>query len=61
MPVKLFFSDLPVLNMYAWSCIGLSLLKVGGQMIYSTCSMNPVEDEAVVAEVVFNQHLHHSL
>jgi multisite-specific tRNA:(cytosine-C5)-methyltransferase len=32
---------------------GLSLLKVGGKMIYSTCSMNPVEDEAVVAEVIF--------
>ncbi|ESQ46399.1 hypothetical protein EUTSA_v100000641mg, partial [Eutrema salsugineum] len=29
---------------------GLSLLKVGGRMIYSTCSMNPIEDEAVVAE-----------
>ncbi|VVA98937.1 unnamed protein product [Arabis nemorensis] len=31
---------------------GLSLLKVGGKMIYSTCSMNPVEDEAIVAEVL---------
>ncbi|CAA7019820.1 unnamed protein product [Microthlaspi erraticum] len=31
---------------------GLSLLKVGGKMIYSTCSMNPVEDEAVVAEIL---------
>ncbi|XP_010531362.1 PREDICTED: tRNA (cytosine(34)-C(5))-methyltransferase-like [Tarenaya hassleriana] len=31
---------------------GLSLLKVGGRMIYSTCSMNPVEDEAVVAEIL---------
>ena len=28
-----------------------SLLKVGGRMVYSTCSFNPVEDEAVVAEV----------
>ena len=27
------------------------LLTVGGRMIYSTCSLNPVEDEAVVAEV----------
>lgn len=28
------------------------LLEVGGQMVYSTCSMNPVEDEAVVAELL---------
>lgn len=47
--------------MSAWSCPGLSLLKVGGKMIYSTCSMNPVEDEAVVAEVIFKQLLHLSL
>ncbi|KAL3630209.1 hypothetical protein CASFOL_023193 [Castilleja foliolosa] len=31
---------------------GVALLKVGGRMIYSTCSMNPVENEAVVAEVL---------
>jgi hypothetical protein len=31
---------------------GAALLKVGGVMVYSTCSFNPVEDEAVVAELL---------
>ncbi|KAI5399734.1 hypothetical protein KIW84_064898 [Lathyrus oleraceus] len=31
---------------------GLSLLKVGGRMVYSTCSMNPIENEVVVVEVL---------
>eukprot|EP00897_Mesotaenium_endlicherianum_P001484 jgi/Mesen1/1363/ME000013S00855 len=31
---------------------GVALLKVGGRLIYSTCSLNPVEDEAVVAQVL---------
>ncbi|GMI01088.1 hypothetical protein TrVE_jg2022 [Triparma verrucosa] len=31
---------------------GLEVLKVGGVMAYSTCTFNPVEDEAVVAEIV---------
>lgn len=30
----------------------LNLVKVGGVVLYSTCSLNPLEDEAVVAEVL---------
>ena len=30
----------------------LELLKVGGKVVYSTCSMSPLEDEAVVAHVL---------
>ena len=31
---------------------GLELLEVGGRVVYSTCSLNPVEDEAVVARIL---------
>jgi tRNA (cytosine34-C5)-methyltransferase len=34
----------------AWR--GLQLLQAGGLMAYSTCSLNPVEDEAVVAALL---------
>lgn len=30
------------------------MLKVGGRLVYSTCTFNPIEDEAVVAEVSFS-------
>lgn len=35
---------------------GIKLLKKGGRMIYSTCSFNPIENEAVVACAV-SRHL----
>ena len=28
------------------------IYKVGGKMVYSTCSMSPIEDEAVVAALI---------
>jgi 16S rRNA C967 or C1407 C5-methylase (RsmB/RsmF family) len=31
---------------------GAHLLKEGGRLVYSTCSMNPMEDEAIVAEML---------
>ena len=31
---------------------GVALLKVGGLMAFSTCSLNPIENEAVVAELL---------
>lgn len=31
---------------------GLEMLAVGGQLAYSTCSLNPIEDEAVICELL---------
>ena len=31
---------------------GLESLAVGGRLVYSTCSMNPVENEAVLSTML---------
>jgi tRNA (cytosine34-C5)-methyltransferase len=30
----------------------MELLEVGGRLVYSTCSLNPLEDEAVVHRLI---------
>jgi len=34
------------------ACRSLEMLRVGGMMVYSTCSFNPIENESVVAELL---------
>ena len=31
---------------------GVEQLAVGGRMVYSTCSLNPIEDEAIIAALL---------
>lgn len=36
---------------YQILCRAITLTKIGGYILYSTCSLNPIEDEAVLTEM----------
>lgn len=42
------------LHALQWNILnrGIELLENGGRLVYSTCSLNPIEDEAVVAQAL---------
>ncbi len=38
------------ITQYAILCAAMTALKIGGELVYSTCSINPIENEEVIAK-----------